>query len=108
MCMKLIEDFKMCKGGRKEYRIKPTIKFQVDRDYYFSFLPTILWCPWIYRMPNIHGVVEIWWLNFHVLIGKWEHLSCNDCTNRFNCKKRKSYFDDIMANGKNCSEFETY
>ena len=73
--MKLFKDLKKCKGHRKEYRIKPTIRFYVDKEYYdFSFLPTVLWMPWIYRYPDCDGVIDIWCLNFHILIGKWERV----------------------------------
>ena len=69
--MKLIKDLKNCKVHRKVYKIKPTIEFSVDtEDYCFSFLPTILWMPWVYRYPD-SSVIDIWWLNFHILIGKW-------------------------------------
>ena len=58
--------------NRKDYKIKPTIKLLVDKeDYVISFLPTIVCQPWIYRFPNDDGVVDIWWLNVHILIGKW-------------------------------------
>ena len=109
--MKLVEDLKSCKNDRKKYRIKPTIKFYVDKQhYYFAFFPTVLWMPWVYRYPNINGVIDIWWLHFHILIGKWEHLSCHSCVHEYECidnKKRDSYFDDIMTNDKKCSDFKT-
>jgi hypothetical protein len=107
--MKLIEDLKKCKQYRKEYRIKPTLNFRIDREYYFSFLPTILWTPWVYRYPNTCGVVDIWWLNFHILIGTWERLSCRDCKHQEECVKSKRlewYFDDVFEKGEKCSEFE--
>lgn len=70
---KLIKDLRMCKKSRKEYRVKPYFEFVIDRDHYdFAFLPTILWMPWCYRYPDSPGVVDIWWLNFHILIGYWE------------------------------------
>lgn len=109
--MKLIDDLKKCKDDRKEYRIKPIIKFDVDREHYhFSFLPTILWCPWVYRYPNGIGVVDIWWLNFHILIGKWEHLSCADCKHQKECVESgrlEWYCDDVFKNGEKCSDYET-
>ena len=109
--MKLFDDLKECKGHRNEYRIKPIIKFKVDKEnYYFSFLPTILWMPWIYRYPNIIGVIDIWWLNFHIAIGKWEHLSCRDCKHQEECVKSKRlewYFDDVFEKGGKCSDFES-
>lgn len=71
--MKLLEDLKRCKGHRKKYRIKPTIRFEVDTTHYsFAFMPTILWLPWVYRYPNTDGIVDVWWLNFHILLGRWE------------------------------------
>jgi hypothetical protein len=109
--MKLFDDLKECKGDRNEYRIKPIIKFKVDKEnYYFSFLPTILWMPWIYRYPNTIGVIDIWWLNFHIFIGKWEHLSCRNCKHQEECvksKRLKWYFDDVFENGGKCSDFES-
>ena len=108
--MKLIEDFKMCKGHRKEYRIKPTIKFRADTEnYHFSFLPTILYLPWIYRYPNSIGIIDIWWLHFHILIGTWERLSCRDCKHHEECvesKRLEWYFDDVFEKGEKCSDFE--
>jgi len=110
--MKLFEDLKKCKYMRKEYRIKPAIEFRIDKEnYYFSFLPTILYMPWVYRYPNSAGVIDIWFLHFHILIGKWEHLSCDCCKHRHECvdsKRRKSYFDDVVKETKKCSDFETY
>lgn len=109
--MKLIEDLKNCKGHRKEYRIKPTIRFFVDRDnYYFSFLPTVLWMPWVYRHPDIDGVVDIWWLHFHILIGKWEHLSCYNCKHQSKCvesNRLEWYYDDVFVKGEKCPDFDT-
>lgn len=73
--MKLFEELKRCKEDRKDYKIKPTIRLLIDRrDYIISFLPTIVWQPWIYRYPETDGVVDIWWLNIHILIGKWVRL----------------------------------
>ena len=109
--MKLIEDLKKCKGHRKEYRIKPFIEFRVDKeDYYFSFLPTILYMPWVYRYPNSVGVIDIWWLHFHILIGTWENLSCRNCKHQNKCvesKRLKWYSDDVFENGEKCSDFES-
>lgn len=110
MKIKLFEDLKSCKGNRKNYRIKPFFKFYADKNYLYSFFPTIIWTPWVYRHPNTEAVVDIWWLNLHILIGKWEVLSCNYCKHCYECinnKKRKSYFDDILKEGKKCSKFET-
>ena len=72
--MKLIKLFKRLKElqpGRKDYKIKPHIKFYIEsNDYAFSFIPTIVWEPWINRFPGT-AVIDIWWLNMHILIGKW-------------------------------------
>ena len=76
--MKLLNDLKECKYMRKQYRIKPALKFHIDTyRYRCSFIPTITWVPWVYRHPNTYGIIEIWWLNFHIAIGKWERLSCS-------------------------------
>lgn len=72
--MKLFEDLKKCKDGRKEYKIEPTIRFFVDKEYQFSFFPTVLWMPWVYRYLNYDGVIDIWWLNLHILIGTWKRI----------------------------------
>lgn len=107
---KLIEDLNRCKGHRNQYWVRPTFSIEVDRDsYYFSFLPTILWCPWIYRHPNSTGVIDIWWLHFHILIGKWEELSCGNCKNQNECVQTKRinwYGDNVFENGEKCSDFE--
>ena len=73
--MKLFKDLKECKGYRKKYRIKPSIRFIRDKeDYCFSFLPTIIWQPWIYRYPDSDDVIHIWWLHFHITIGTWKRI----------------------------------
>ena len=73
--MKLFEDLERCKENRNKYRLIPSLRFYKDIDGYdFSFIPTVLWCPWIYRYPNSDGVIDIWWLHFHILIGKWEQI----------------------------------
>lgn len=108
--MKLIEDLKNCKGHRKEYWINPVFGFEVDnRNYMFSFLPTIVWCPWVYRYPNTIGVVDIWWLHFHFYFGKWEELSCRNCKHQDKCvesKKIEWYGDNVFENGEKCSDFK--
>lgn len=109
--MKLLNKIKERRHKRKGYRIKPVIKFMVETDdYLFSFFPTIVWQPWRYRFLGLYGVVDIWWLNLHIAIGKWETLSCRTCKHEEEClenKKRKSFWDDIMAETRNCSDFET-
>ena len=70
---KLFKKLRDCKKYKYEYRVKPSIKFSVDDTYYyFSLIPTITFMPWICRWPNIEGVVDIWWLNVHILIGTFE------------------------------------
>lgn len=70
---KLFADLKGCKKYRKEYRIKPCFRFQADRRHYvFSLIPTIRCVPWIYMHPNAIGLVDVWWLHFHIYFGKLE------------------------------------
>lgn len=106
----LFKKLKEHKPNRKKYRIEPTIRFRVDTEHYlFSFLPTVLWMPWIYRFPHCGGVIEIWWLHFHVLIGNWDRLSCRDCKHQKKCvesKRLEWYCDDVFEEGKKCSDFE--
>lgn len=74
MSIKLFEDLKRCKYMKKDYILKPAIKFEIDTyHYYFAFLPTVLFLPWCYRRAGCKGVVDIWWLNFHIAIGTWEY-----------------------------------
>lgn len=75
---KLFDTLKRCEKDRKDYKLKFSIKFDIDRrHYYFAFIPTVRFVPWVYRYPNTRGVIDIWWLNFHVLIGTWEHRDKN-------------------------------
>lgn len=108
--MGLFKNLKECKSDRKKYRIKPAIGFQADtRDYMFSFLPTVIWCPWIYRYSNSVGVVDIWWLHFHIWFGRWEELSCRNCKHQEQCVKSKKiewYFDNVFEQGEKCFDFE--
>lgn len=70
---KLFNDLRRCRHMKGEYRVKPTIRFYINtRSYFFAFLPTIIYEPWIYRHPNSDGVIDIWWLNCHILIGTFE------------------------------------
>lgn len=70
---KLFADLKKCRDSKIKYRVRLTLRFYVDdRRYYFAFLPTIRHLPWIYCYPNIDGVIDIWWLNCHILIGTLE------------------------------------
>lgn len=99
----------MCKGKRKKYRINPVFEFEVDRDYLFSFLPTVIWCPWIYRHKGF-CVVDIWWLHFHIAFGKWEELSCIDCKHQkecVECKRINWYCDNVFEQGEKCSDFKS-
>ena len=67
---KLFNDRKKCKHLKKDRHVKPTVEFYIDTSNYdFAFLPTVLYIPWVYRMPDSEGVVDIWWLNCHILIG---------------------------------------
>ena len=60
------------KEMRKQYRIKPKIGFEIDKQYYaFFFLPTVVWQPWKYRWNNTY-VVELHWFIFTVGFGLWE------------------------------------
>ena len=69
---KLFKRIKACReDGPSPFRIKWNIKFQTDdTDYIFSFLPTIIWMPGIYRYPGT-CVIDITWLNLHLTIGTW-------------------------------------
>lgn len=108
--MGLFRKLKDCKPDRKKYWIKPIVGFAVDtRDYLFSFIPTVVWCPWIYRYPNTIGVVDIWWLHFHIYFGRWEELSCKNCRHQDDCVESKRinwYCDNVFENGEKCSDFK--
>ena len=71
---KLFKNLKKCKPHRKEFHMKPSIRIAVDDNHYtFSFLPTVVYEPWIYRYPNLQEpLLDIWWLNIHILIGTWK------------------------------------
>ena len=59
------------KEMRKEYRIKPKIGFEIDKQNYLFFLiPTVIWQPWKYRYKDSY-VVCLHWLNFAVGFGLW-------------------------------------
>ena len=69
---KLFRSLKQCKEDRKNWRINWRVAFEVDDDYYmFALLPTVGWQPWTFRRPNT-SVIDIWWLNMHLVIGIWE------------------------------------
>ena len=58
---------------RNHYRISPCICFKVDRRrYIFALIPTITIVPLIYIQPNCIGIVDVWWLCFHIYFGKIE------------------------------------
>ena len=83
--IKLIKNLHKLRDRRNQYRIRPKIAWECDQhDYCFSFVPTIIWCPWIYRNTRSY-VFEFWWLNFHVAFGRWERLSCEECKNQERC-----------------------
>lgn len=68
---KLLRQIRENKRYRKLYRIKPTVSIHVDTDrYIFVFIPTILYAPWVRRIPG-SCIVGIAWLNFHIYIGEW-------------------------------------
>ena len=108
--MELFKKLKACRPQRKRYRIRPAIKFLVDKQYYdFALIPTISWSPWIYRYPNSYDVINIWWLNFHILIGKWEYPSCLKCKHQKDCidSGRIEWWSvDVFEEDKKCVDFE--
>ena len=105
----LFKKLKECRPDRKNYRIKPIIRFEIDKDYLFSFLPTIVCCPWIYRHKGFY-VVDIWWLHFHIVFGRWEELSCSNCKRQRECVESgrlEWYSDNVFEKGEKCSDFES-
>lgn len=69
--MKLLKHMRELKIHRREYIIKPSIKFRVDKNYYImSLLPTIMIEPWILRTPG-DPIIDVSFLNMHLLIGTW-------------------------------------
>jgi len=69
---KLLNIMKQSKENRKDYWIKPCIKFWVDtNDYMFVWLPTVIWLPWPCRRPG-DSIIEFAWLNMWLGLGKWE------------------------------------
>ena len=73
MTNSLLTALKKCKPMHKEYAIKPSIDFYLDkRRYKLAFLPTVTYVPWIYTHPNSKGIIDIWWLNFHIALGTFE------------------------------------
>ena len=69
---KLFETLKQCRPNRKEYYIKPIVRFEVDdRHYHFVLIPTITTVPWPYRYNNM-ACWEIAWLNMRICIGQWK------------------------------------
>lgn len=68
----LFKKLKTRRAERKNYKIESYCQLVMDtEDYCLAFIPTIIWQPWVCRESNIRGVVDIWWLNVHLLIGKW-------------------------------------
>lgn len=58
---------------RSDYYIKWKMSFNIDKHYRaYHIFPTIVWQPWKYRSPNV-CVVDVAWLNFHILIGEWRN-----------------------------------
>ena len=54
---------------RKQYRIKPKIAFEIDKQ--IVFIPTIIWQPWKYRYCNSY-VISFYWFIFAIGFGFWE------------------------------------
>lgn len=69
---KLIRKYKLFKNiPHDDYYIDWNVKFEVDdNDYLFTILPTVVWQPFMLRYPNT-AVLDIWWLNIHIIIGTW-------------------------------------
>ena len=76
---KLFKTIKDCKQYRKDHYIKWSVRWHIDEYYYFSFLPTVVWEPWPYRMPG-SCIIDIWWFNWHITIGTWKNREDKSCT----------------------------
>lgn len=73
----LIEKYIKYHKHRKEYYVKPCVKFGVWSDYTMCFLPTVIFTPWFTRYPN-SPVVTIAWLTMHLDIGEFKARERND------------------------------
>lgn len=72
--MKLIDDLKRRKDMRKGYDAKFVIRLYVDRcDYNFSLYPSVVFKPWTQRRTPSEYIFDIWWLNIHLMIGRWAY-----------------------------------
>ena len=57
----------------ENYKFKLTVRFDIDNEnYMLAIVPTVVYTPKAYRycLDN-DGVIDIWWLHFHICIGKW-------------------------------------
>jgi hypothetical protein len=68
----IIKKHRKYRHTRKDYYIKWDINFMIDRGsaQIWSFLPTIIWCPWYCRYPG-QSIFNIMWFNWDLAIGKW-------------------------------------
>lgn len=70
--MKIIDDLKRWKYVREGYETKFVIRLYMDiYDYNFSLLPSVVWKPWTSRRMHSDYIIDIWWLNIHLFIGRW-------------------------------------
>lgn len=67
----LLKKYIDLRSRRKGWRVEKRLRFEIDKDYMFSFLPTVIWMPWMYRYPE-SSVIDIWWLNLHITFGTWK------------------------------------
>ena len=106
--IKLIKNLYRLREHRKEYRIRAKFAWEYDNhNYCFSFLPTIVWNPWICRHTRFY-VVEFWWLNFHLCFGRWEKLDCRECKNQEKCidEGRIKWYGDNIFDTEYCEDYE--
>ena len=68
---KLIKTHRRLRVQKKNYYIRPKVRFHVDKeDYPFFILPTVLIQPWFRRYPG-SSVIDIYWMHFIIAIGLW-------------------------------------
>lgn len=62
------------KPNRKDYYIKWTVFFEIDRTSYqvWSLLPTIIWQPWYCRSKGT-PIFTLMWFNWNLGIGEWHN-----------------------------------
>lgn len=106
--IKLIKNLYQLREHRKEYRIRAKFAWEYDQhNYCFSFLPTIVWSPWICRHTRFY-VFEFWWLNFHLCFGRWEKLDCKECKNQKKCVEsgRINWYCDNIFDTEYCKDYD--